>query len=78
MIVDLRTDNKAERERWLCKLAEDILFQGILYGHNHRFIVGEYIQKTRHKWNALGMQELKAHHFQIADWRIKKLLGKHS
>lgn len=78
IITDLRTDKKAEKDKWLTQLAEDILWQGILYGHNHHFIVGEYLQKTKNKWSALGMSELKAQHFQIADWRIKKLLGKHS
>jgi len=78
IITDLRTDNTAIREKWLIGLAEDILWQGFLYGQNHRFIVGEYINRTKNKWNALGMRELKSHHFQIADWGIKKLLGKHS
>ena len=35
----------------------------------------EYIQISKNKWNALGMMEIQAKHFEIADWRIKKLLG---
>ena len=77
IIKDLRNDNEAAKDKWLTQLAEDILWQGILYGHNHRFVVGEYIQISKNKWNALGMMEIQAKHFEIADWRIKKLLKKH-
>lgn len=73
MIVDLRGDKFAAREKELCKLAEDILWQGVI--SNCRNIVGEFIRRRQEYLNRLGMGELKARHFDTAEWRIKKLLG---
>ena len=72
-IIDLRKDNFAAREKELCKLAEDILWQGAIT--NCRNIVGEFIRRKRDYLNSKGMGELRPRHFHVADWRIKKLLG---
>jgi hypothetical protein len=73
MIIDLRKDEFATREKELCKLAEDILWQGAI--SNCRNIVGEFIRRRRDYFNSKGMGELCARHFDTAEWRIKKLLG---
>ena len=73
MIIDLRKDNFAVREKELCKLAEYILWQGAI--SNCRNIVGEFIRRRQDSLNAKGMSELRARHFDTAKWRIKKLLG---
>ncbi len=73
IIIDLRKDIFAKREKELCKLAEDILWQGAI--SNCRNIVGEFIRRRRDYLNNKGMGELRARHFDTAEWRIKKLLG---
>ena len=74
MITDLRTDEKAVREKYLAKLAEDILWASFIHNTGYPK-VGEFIKKFGSRYNALGMGDLKAHHFDTAEWRIKKLLG---
>ena len=80
MITDLRIDDKAVREKYLTKLAEDILWSSFIHNTGPYPIVGEFIKKFGSRYNPLGMGELKRHHFDTAEWRIKKLLGhkKHS
>ena len=74
IITDLRNDSSAERQRELYKLAENILIWGMVW--DSRPSVGAFVKKYGTHLNKLGMGELKAHHFNIAEWKIKKLMGK--
>lgn len=73
IITDLRGNNEANRDKYLCKLAEDILYQAMI--RNYPPGVGQFIKKYGQRLNALGMNNLEAKHFEIAEWRIKKVLG---
>lgn len=74
MITDLRGNEAAEREKYLYKLAEDIMWQAFVFDYPPG--VGQFIKKYGSRFNAIGMYDLKSHHFNMAEWRIKKLLGK--
>jgi hypothetical protein len=71
-INDLRGNLEGQKEKYLLQLAEDIIMWSCFW--DHRPGMGEFIKKYGNKLNALGMGELKPHHFAIADWKIKKLL----
>ena len=74
IITDLRGNYKEQHEKYLTKLAEDIIMWSCFWDCHPS--VGEFTKKYGNKLNALGMGELKAHHFEIAEWKIKKLLSK--
>ena len=76
IITDLRSDEKASRDKYLTKLAEDILWSSFIYNRGPYPIVGEFIKRFGSRYNALGMGEIKGYHFDTAEWRIKQLLGK--